>query len=395
MVDVDGNEYIDYRMGFGPVILGHGHSAVHDAVHRDDESGIVFALPHEQEARVASLIRSFLPSAEFVRFANSGTEATQTAVRLARAATRREKIAKMEGAYHGAHDYLLYSTDPPFDRVGPPEQPTAVPTGEGIPKRLADLLVVLRFNAPEMIDRILEREGEEIAGLIVEPVLGNAGVIPPEEGFLSYLGKVCDQYGILLIFDEVKTGFRIGPGGAQEHYHVRPDLTTIAKSMGNGYPVAALLGRRGIMSEIGPGRVVHGGTYSGNRVSLTAVEATLRFLREEPVYEHLERYGHDAMRGIDQVLTDRHLPHVVQGHPAMFHWLPTDRPLREFRDWSRVSVDAFAPIQDALLHLGIMQDEDPGEPIFTSYSHRTAELEQTLQAFDTAVRSSTGSHGVR
>ncbi len=385
LTDVDGNEYIDYRMGFGPVILGHSHATIHDAVHRDDEAGQVFALPHEQEARVARQIRTLMPGAEFVRFANSGTEATMTAIRIARAATGREKIAKFEGGFHGTHDYVLFSTDPPLDQAGATEEPRPIPTGKGIPRSLSDLVVILRFNQPELIDRTLDRLGEGIAGLIVEPVMGNAGVIPPDPGFLSFLRKACDRHGIVLIFDEVKTGFRVGLGGAQEYYGVRPDLTTLAKSMANGYPVAAIAGRRQIMEEIGPGRVVHGGTYSGNRLSLTATESTLRYLATERVHEHLERFGRSLMKGIDEALTDRHVPHVVQGHPAMFQWLLTDSPIREYRDWVRVDGQRFGGIQDALLHLGVMQDEDPGEPMFTSYAHGDDELRQTLEAFGTAL----------
>lgn len=385
ITDVDGNEYIDYRMGFGPVILGHGHRGNHDAVHRDDEAGLVFALPHEQEARVARLIREMMPAAEFVRFANSGTEATMTAIRIARAMTGRDKILKFERCFHGAHDYVLFSTDPDPLSSGPPDSPRPVPASQGIPKILSDLVVVQRFNQTELIDRMLDQWGEEIAGIIVEPVMGNAGTIPPEADFLPFLRKSADEHGIVLIFDEVKTGFRIGPGGAQEHYRVRPDITTLAKSMGNGYPVAAIVGRRKVMESVGPGRVVHGGTYSGNRISLTATEATLRFLRSEQCFDHLERFGRSLMRGIDDLLRDRHVPHVVQGHPAMFSWLPSDRPVREYRDLQRVDNNVFQRIQTELLPLGVMQDEDFGEPIFTSRAHGPPELEETLSTFDSAL----------
>ncbi len=383
--DVDGNEYIDYRMGFGPVILGHSHPAVHGAVHREDEHGLVFALPHEQEIRVAQQIREMVPSAEAVRFANSGTEATMTAVRVARAVTGREKIVKFEGCYHGAHDYVLFSTDPDFDSVGPMEHPVPVPKGTGIPKALADLVVVQRFNQPAQLQRTMEREGNDVACVIVEPVMGNASVIPPEEGFLQVLRKVCDDYGALLIFDEVKTGFRLGPGGAQEHYSVAPDITTLSKSMGNGYPVAAIVGKWEVMRQIGPHRVVHGGTFSGNRISLTAAEATLRFMSENLVFEHLQRFGTDLMRGVGDLLEDRRLPHVVQGHPAMFQWLVTDEPVREYRDLARVDFEAFRQVQMELLHRGVMLDEDGEEPMFICYSHDNEDLETTLEAFDGAL----------
>jgi glutamate-1-semialdehyde 2,1-aminomutase len=384
--DVDGNDYIDYRLGFGPVILGHSYPAVHDAVHRHDEAGLVFALPHEQEARVARQIRTMMPAAEFVRFANSGTEATMTALRIARGATGRERFVKFEGAYHGAHDGVLFSTDPPPELAGPPDHPNSVPKGTGIPGRLADLVLVQRFNRPDQLEETFAQHGPELAAVIVEPVMGNAAVIPPEPGFLQALRRLCDAHGALLIFDEVKTGFRIAPGGAQEFYGVTPDLTTVAKSMGNGYPVAAVLGRRRVMQEIGPGRVVHGGTYSGNLLSLSAVEATLGYLKEQPVFEHLRQYGTALMKGLDDHLADRHVPHVVQGHPAMFQWLLTDEPVREYRELARVDGNRFERIQLELLRRGVMIDEDFGEPMFTCFSHNETDLDQTLEAFDQAVR---------
>jgi glutamate-1-semialdehyde 2,1-aminomutase len=386
LTDVDGNVYIDYRLGFGPVILGHSHPAVHDAVHRRDEAGLVFALPHEQEARVARQIRAMVPCAEFVRFANSGTEATMTAIRIARAVTGRERFVKFEGAYHGAHDTVLFSTDPPSDRVGPPERPNAVPKGTGIPKQLADLVVIQRFNQPAALETTFGAIGSDLAGVIVEPVMGNAAVIPPDPDFLPTLRRLCDAHGALLIFDEVKTGFRLAAGGAQEVYGVKPDLATVAKSMGNGYPVAAILGRRRVMQEIGPGRVVHGGTYSGNQLSLTAVEATLHYLREHPVYDTIRKFGAGLMKAFDDTLTDRKIPHLVQGHPAMFQWLLTDRPVREYRDLDHVDGARFRRIQLELLHRGVMIDEDFGEPMFTCFAHDGQDLDQTVEAFDQAIR---------
>jgi glutamate-1-semialdehyde 2,1-aminomutase len=263
-------------MGFGPVILGHSDPRIHEAVHRVDENGLIYALSHELEIRVAKKIVSMVPCADMVRFCNSGTEATMHAIRVARAFTHREKIVKFEGMYHGAHDYVLYSTDPPFDALRGPVR--TLPQSAGIPKAIDKLCLVERWNDFDRIEKLVKRQGSEIAAIITEPIMGNCSAIMPRDGYLKHLRSLCSDHRILLIFDEVKTGFRVGRGGAQARFGVTPDLATFAKSMGNGYPVACFAGRRDIMDIIGPTKVVHGGTYSGNPVSLAAVDATLDIL---------------------------------------------------------------------------------------------------------------------
>ncbi len=382
--DVDGNEYIDYRMGFGPVILGHSDPRIHEAVHRVDEDGLIFALSHELEIRVAKKISSMVPCADMVRFCNSGTEATMHAIRVARAFTKREKVVKFEGMYHGAHDYLLFSMDPPFDQLGDPVRPRV--QSADIPKAIEDLVLVERWNDFERIERLLARHGDEVAAVITEPIMGNCAAIPPRDGYLRHLRQLCSDHGVVLIFDEVKTGFRVGPGGAQQRYGVTPDMATFAKSLGNGYPVACFAGKREIMDLIGPSKVAHGGTYSGNPVSLAAANATLDVLREGSVYRDLESYGTGLMRGLRDEARDAKVDVLVNGVPEMFQVLFTkQREVNEYRDLAKCDLDTYAALHVELMNHGIMIDEDNMECFFTCAAHSAADREATLTAFRQAL----------
>ncbi len=382
--DVDGNEYIDYRMGFGPVILGHSDPRIHERVHEVDESGLVYALSHELEIRVAKKITQMVPCAEMVRFCNSGTEATMHAIRVARAYTHREKVVKFEGMYHGAHDYLLYSTDPPFEEVRGP--PRAIPKSSGIPRAIDTLCLVERWNDFERIEKLVNRHGDEIAAIITEPIMGNCAAIMPREGYLKHLRRLCSDHGILLIFDEVKTGFRVAAGGAQERFGVTPDLATFAKSMGNGYPVACFTGSTEIMNIIGPAKVVHGGTYSGNPVSLAAVDATLGILKESSVYERLESFGRRLMKGIQDVAEESDVPVILNGVPEMFQLLFTAEPeVREYRDLAKCDLNRYAALHVELMNHGVMIDEDNMECFFTCAAHNDEDLEVTVAALHKAL----------
>ncbi len=377
--DVDGNEYIDYRMGFGPVILGHSDPRIHDAVHKVDENGLIYALSHELEIRVAKKIISMVRCAEMVRFCNSGTEATMHAIRVARAYTRREKIVKFEGMYHGAHDYLLYSTDPHFEELKGP--PRSIPQSAGIPKAIDKLCVVERWNDADRIEKLVKTRGEEIAAIITEPIMGNCSAIMPRDGYLKHLRQLCSDHGILLIFDEVKTGFRVGRGGAQERFGVTPDLATFAKSMGNGYPVACFAGSTEIMNTIGPAKVVHGGTYSGNPVSLAAVDATLDILRTDAVWARLTSFGTNLMKRIREVADETNVDVLLNGVPEMFQLLFTrQHEVREYRDLAKCDLNRYAALHVELMNHGVMIDEDNMECFFTCASHDDADLEKTLSA---------------
>jgi glutamate-1-semialdehyde 2,1-aminomutase len=298
--DVDGNEYIDYRLAFGPIILGHADEAVNARVHAEIDKGTLFAMTGELELEVAEMIAAMAPAMEMVRLACSGTEATMHALRVARAYTGRDKVIKFEGMYHGFQDYTLWSTYAPVEAYGSIHSPIPVPSSSGIPRPLNELIVTLPFNNFELLEKTLRRVGHETAALIAEPCLGNCAAIEPLPGFLEFIRQKCDEYGILFILDEVKTGFRIANGGAQEYYNLRPDLATYAKALGNGYPVAAFGGKREIMSIIGHG-VSQGGTYNNNKPGVAAAYATLKALQEGPVLATIALRGRRLMDGIQGI----------------------------------------------------------------------------------------------
>lgn len=381
--DVDGNKYVDYRLGYGPVILGHGYHAVVRAVDRAQKEGSVYALGNELEIALAKKMVKHVPCAEMTRFANSGTESTMAAVRIARGYSKKEKIIKFEGAYHGAYDYMLFSTYPPF--TTPRKKP--YPMSWGIPKNIEKYVIIEEWNDFASVEKTIKQYKNETAAVICEPVMGNSGCIPPKKGFLKHLREVCDANDVLLIFDEVKTGFRLAMGGAQEIYKVKPDLACFSKSMGNGYPIAAITGSEEIMSVVGPKKVVHGGTFSSNPVSLAAALATLDIMERKNVHEKINKFGKKLMKGISQVLTDEHVPHVIQGFPSMFQYFFTNRKkISQYRDLEAVDMELYAKVHAELLKEGVMIDEDNEEVIFTSYSHTNADLNKTLDAFQHAVR---------
>lgn len=380
--DVDGNEFIDYRLGYGPIILGHSFEAVRKEVHRAEKDGTVFALDNELEIVVAKKIKSFVKCAEMIRYANSGTEATMAAIRLARWYTDKEKIIKFEGHYHGHHDYLLYNTYPPFDSV----RRKPIPASFGIPDKIKDYIIIEDWNDFDSIEKTVNKNHNEVAAIICEPVMGNAAVIPPEKGYLKHLRKLCDDYGIVLIFDEVKTGFRLSDGGAQKIYNVKPDIATFAKSLGNGYPIAALTGIQDIMEEIAPNKVLQGGTYSGNRISLTAANATLNFIKKNDVFGYLNKYGSKLMKGIQEIFDDHNIYAIVQGFPEMFQFLFTKKEsIKNYRDLKYCDMQLFAKLQFELLKRGVMIDEDNGEPMYTCYSHNENDMDKTLEAIEESI----------
>jgi glutamate-1-semialdehyde 2,1-aminomutase len=288
--DVDGNRYIDYRLGFGPVILGHAYEEVDARIRDAIRNGVVYAFTSPLEISVAEKIVAMCPGVETVRLTNTGTETILHALRVARAYTGREKLIKFEGQYHGMLDYVLFSTYTDVKAYGSRRSPVPVPSTSGIPRSVHDLVITLPFNDFEVLETTLRRAWHDVAAIIVEPILGNCAAIEPLPGWLEFIRAKCNEYGIILIFDEVKTGFRLARGGAQEVYGVIPDLATYAKSLGNGYAVAAFGGRREVMSVVGVG-VVCGGTYAGNVVGVAAADATLSLLQEQPILETIAERG--------------------------------------------------------------------------------------------------------
>jgi glutamate-1-semialdehyde 2,1-aminomutase len=332
--DADGNEFVDLRMGYGPVILGHGDPRVDDYVNERMRRGVSFSLTSEDEIQAIELLCDLTGWVDMARLTVSGTEATMHAMRLARAFTGRERIVKFEGQYHGVHDYALISVGPDdMSELGDPDAPVALAWGRGIPGAVAETMIPARYNRIDRLRTLFEQRGEEIAAIIVEPVLGNAQAIMPEPGFHKEMRALTEEFGILLIFDEVKTGFRFARGGAAEFFGVTPDLATYAKAMGNGYPAAAFGGRRDIM-ELLPDKVSHGGTYAGNRVAAAAAVATLQILRDTNALETIHATGRTIQDGLREILDPVGLPYHFTGHPAMFGIMFREEVATEYRDWA-------------------------------------------------------------
>jgi glutamate-1-semialdehyde 2,1-aminomutase len=389
--DFDGNRYIDYRLGFGPVILGHGHPAVVERVSEAMKNGTVFAFTHELEVKVAERIVELCPGVEQVRFANSGTEATMHALRIARSHTGREKIIKFEGQYHGMHDYMLFSTaSSPVSALGHRRSPTPAPTSSGIPKAIHSLVIALPYNDFEVLERTVKQTWGDVAAIIVEPILGNLGGIMPQSGWLEHIRELCDEYGIVMISDEVKTGFRIAPGGAQEAFGVLADLVTYAKAMGNGFPIAAIGGKREVMDSVGPGRTAQGGTYCGNVVGTAAADATLEIIAQGKVLKTIEARGKALMKGISRILGDAGVAHHVLGPPAMFGIALCEEEPIDHRTWAKSDNALYEEIVTALIRSGAMPDADGCEPWFLCAALSEKDVGDTLNYFEDAVKAAKG-----
>ncbi len=385
--DFDGNRYIDYRLGFGPVILGHGHSAVVESVSEAIKNGTIFAFTHEPEVKVAERMVEMCPGVEQIRFANSGSEATMHALRIARSHTGREKIVKFEGQYHGMHDYVLFSTaSSPVPAMGHRRSPIPAPTSSGIPKAIHSLVITLPFNDSDALEHTVKQTWGDVAGIIVEPILGNLGSIMPQPGWLENIRSLCDEYGIVMIMDEVKTGFRVAPGGAQEFFGVLADLVTYAKAMGNGFPIAAIGGRREVMDSVGPGRTALGGTYCGNVVATAAADATLEIIAQGEALEVIEARGKALMKGISRILADADVAHHVLGVPAMFGIALCEEEPIDYRTWASSDNELYEKIMMALVHRGAVPDPDGREPWFLCAALSEKDVEDTLNYFEDAVK---------
>lgn len=385
--DFDGNRYIDYRLGFGPIILGHADPFVTQRVIEAIQHGVTFAATQEYEVRVAERIVEMCPGVEMVRLSNTGSECTMHALRLARGHTGRDIILKFEGSYHGAHDYVLWSTaHAPMDKVGKRSQPISHKQSVGIPEVMRGLVQLCPWNDVEVLGEILQKRGEEIAAIIVEPVLGNTVALMPQPGYLQFLREQCDEYGIVLIFDEVKTGFRIAPGGAGEYFGVLPDISTFAKAMGNGYPVAAIGGKKEIMMSMVPGKVFQAGTYTGNVVSTAAADATLEYIQTGQVFEQINHIGGILMKGIEEILTRYGIAHHVHGTPGMFGVTLMEMKAKDWRDAHLANWKLYEEIVTHMIDNGVMPEPDGLEPWFLCADHTEADAAETLQAFEDGVK---------
>jgi glutamate-1-semialdehyde 2,1-aminomutase len=354
-------------------------------VHEEIDQAVLCAMTSELEIEVAEMIIKMCPCVDMVRLACSGTEATMHALRIARAYTGREKVIKFEGMYHGFQDYTLFSTYAPSEAYGNINNPIPIPSSSGIPKSLNDLIITLPFNNFEVLDKVLRRVGHDIAAIIAEPCLGNCAAIEPIPGFLEFIREKCTEYGIVFILDEVKTGFRIARGGAQEFYHVLPDMATYAKALGNGYPVAAFGGKKEIMSIIGNG-VAQGGTYNNNKPGVAAAYATLKLLKEKPILETIETRGKKLMQGLRTIFKQAGIPATVHGYPAMLAFAVGVEKVTAQRDWQETERDYYLRLMDYAIEHGVMPDHDPREPWFLCYSHSDNDIDETLNVMSDAVK---------
>ena len=374
MWDVDGNEYIDYVCSWGPLILGHRHPAVMHAVQRCLERGITYGAPTDLELTLARMVVEALPGVEMVRRVNSGTEATMSALRLARAYTKRNKIVKFEGCYHGHHDSLLI-------KAGSGALTHGVPTSPGVPENIAGNTINARYNDLPLLEKIMAEVGREVAAIIVEPAAGNMGLVPAAEGFLEGLRKLCNQYGALLIFDEVITGFRLSYGGAQSYYNVTPDLTCLGKIIGGGMPVGAYGGVREIMQMISPaGPVYQAGTLSGNPLAMTAGIATLEQLQQPGVYEELNRKSALLAQGLSQAAKAAGASvwfNRVQSLQCTFF---TSQAVTDFASASTSDTKRYAAFFKSMLDQGIYLAPAQFETALVSLAHTDEDIERTVEA---------------
>jgi glutamate-1-semialdehyde 2,1-aminomutase len=386
--DVDGHEYIDYLLGLGPMILGHRHPVVTEAVvSAVRDLGTCFGLPYELEIEAAAKVVDAVPGIEMVRFTNSGSEAVGSAVRIARAVTGRRIVIRFEGLYHGWQDTVYWSNHVDPAEAGPADHPRPVKSGPGVPQELADTLIVLSWNDPESFVRVMAERGDEVAAVITEPAVFNTGCILPEPGYLELLRSETQKYGALLIFDEVITGFRFARGGAQEWFGVTPDITTLAKGLGGGFPVAAIGGSREVMSIIAEGRYSHSGTYNANVVQCAAVSATMDLLAEPGLYERQRAIGFRLAEGISRLANEAGFPARVDGLGTVFQLWFTEHPIRNWRDAERYSSEAlFTRWYQEMLQRGVLFHPSHLENLFVSLVHTDEDIDLTLEAAADALR---------
>jgi len=379
---VDGQEYLDYCMAYGALIDGHARADVIAAVESSLERGSIYGQPTEMEVELAELIASLIPSMQMVRLVNSGTEATMHAIRLARAFNDKQKILKFEGGFHGSHDSVLVKAGSGATLLGSP-------SSKGVQIEVAKNTLVCRFNDEKIASKIIRDHANELAAVIVEPVLGNIGPVLPRPGFLDALREVSQENEVLLIFDEVITGFRLSLGGAQEYYKIRPDLTILGKVLGGGLPLSAFGGRRDIMEKLAPlGPVYQAGTYSGNPVSVSAALAGLQSLKKRAgqVYSSLEKMGHTIQHGISDHLESTRVTAQVTGLASMFQLFFTDRPVVDYHSAKSADINKYQEYFQSLLASRVFVPPSQFETCFLSTAHTEDELQTTLDAIGTSIK---------
>jgi len=385
--DADDNRYIDYRLGFGPIILGHAYPEVTRRVAEAIQNGVLFAATTPIEIELAERFTR-MTGMDKVRLSNTGTEANMHALRIARAYTGREKFIKFEGNYHGNFDYVMFSgPTAKAELLGPRNHPHRLRATEGMPVAIRNYMISLPYNDIELLERAMVEHSDELAAVILEPIMGNVACILPDPAWLRRVRELCDEFDIVLIFDEVKTGFRLAPGGAQQYFGVKADLAAYAKAMGNGFPVSAVAGRAEIMAVVEPGRVAHGGTYCGNVVAAAAAAATLEIIETQPVIETIFANGRRLMDGIHTILRQVGAPHVISGVPSMFSvLLGKDEPPTDYRSYAEFDSELFGLFGAELIRRGVLIDDDPREPWFLSFSHDPAVIDESLNLIEDAAK---------
>ena len=374
--DVDGNEYIDYVLSWGPLILGHANDQIVNAIKQVANFGTSFGAPTELEIEMAKAVVDAVPSIEMVRFVNSGTEATMSAIRLARGYTGRKKIVKFDGCYHGHADSLLVSAGSGVATLGIPGTP-------GIPEELAQLTIVLPYNNIDAVKETFEKYGEEIACVIIEPIAGNMGVVAPSKEYHQELREITQKYGTLLIWDEVMTGFRVAYGGAQELYGITPDLTTLGKVIGGGLPVGAYGGKREIMEHVAPeGPVYQAGTLSGNPLAMAGGLRQLQILKEKNPYPELDKKGKMLEEGLKEIAEKHGIPSTVNRVGSMLTAFFTDKEVVDFETAKTSDVEKFGKFFRLMLERGVYLAPSQFEAAFLSVSHSDKDIEETLNKAD-------------
>jgi glutamate-1-semialdehyde 2,1-aminomutase len=379
--DLDGHEYLDFNLCFGALMAGHCHPAVVKAVQERLHLGTMFGMPHELERELAQEICARFP-VEQVRFGNSGTEATMHAIRLARGVTGRDKVLKMEGAYHGVHDTVMVSVKPKADAWGDPKSPNPVPASGGVPAATLQNTLIAPFNDLAAAEKIFATNPKEIAAVIVEPVMMNVGICMPEPGYLQGLRDLCTRNGALLIFDEVKTGAKLARGGACEYFKVNPDLVCLAKSIGGGFPLAAFAAKKSIMDKIAEHKVFHAGTYNTNPVVMAAGLAVFREVLTPKAYEQINRLNTKLVDGHKQIIKKNGLTAYSTGAGANGAMLLYSKPIRNYRDWIEVDVDLWRHYWFGMVNRGVIPQPYWWDEQWTiSVAHTEADIDRHLEAF--------------
>ncbi|WP_458204561.1 aspartate aminotransferase family protein [Haladaptatus sp. NG-SE-30] len=387
--DVDSNEYLDFAMNNGTQLVGHSHPTLVDRIEDQLERGTLYTRPNKVIEEAAQAVKRRWQCIEKIRFTNSGTESVMHMTRLARAYTGREKIIRMEGAYHGAHDQSLVSKMPPIEQTGHPDNPNRVIESQGVPGHVAEEILLAQYNDATSVEQLLKAHSDEVAAILVEPACFNLGVVEPESGFLERLRELADMYNVLLVFDEVKTGVKIAPGGGAERYGVQPDLVALAKAIGGGYPVGAFGGRAEIMDfierDLQPGvatGAAHYGTYNGNPLSLKAVAVTLDQILTEDAYEHVSTLADRLRSGYEDVIDDTGLDaHVISvGSQGIVYF--TEEQIRTFRDWTHIDEEFHEAYWFGMVNRGVIpHPHDASQQWTVTVQHTESHIDEHIDAF--------------